>query len=57
MRVFDRGTGQILLYNDGWQRPAAPAEPSGGSTVDTEARAAIASLIAALGEAGVFPSG
>lgn len=56
MRVFDRGTGQILLYNGGWLRPSAPAEPSGGATVDIEARAAIASLIAALGEAGVFPS-
>lgn len=54
MRLFDRSTGQILLYRSGWQRPAAPAAPAGGTTVDTEARAAIAGLIAALANAGVF---
>jgi hypothetical protein len=56
MRLFDRATGQVLLYRGGWQRPAAPAEPTGGSTVDAEARTAIAGLIAALVDAGVFPS-
>jgi hypothetical protein len=56
MRLFDRESGQILLYRGGWERPAAPAEPSGGSTVDAEARTAIAGLIAALVEAGIFPS-
>jgi hypothetical protein len=56
MRLFDRSTEQTLLYRGGWQRPAAPAEPDGGTTVDAEARAAIAGLIAALAEAGVFPS-
>lgn len=56
MRVFDRATGQVLLYRGDWQRPTAPTAPAGGSTVDAEARAAIADLISALGEAGVFPS-
>jgi hypothetical protein len=56
MRVFDRSTGQLLLYRDGWQRPAAPALPSGGSVVDAEARAAIADLVATLAEAGILPS-
>lgn len=56
MRLFDRATGQVLLYRGGWQRPAAPAAPGGGGTVDAEARSAIADLIAALVEAGVFPS-
>jgi hypothetical protein len=56
MRLFDRTTGQVLLYRGGWQRAAAPAEPSAGSTVDAEARTAIADLIAALVDAGVFPS-
>lgn len=56
IRLFDRATGQFLLYRGGWQRPTAPAEPDGGTTVDAEARAAIAGLIAALAEAGVFPS-
>jgi hypothetical protein len=55
MRVFDRSTGQILLYRGGWQRPLAPAAPSGGATVDTEARTALADLITALTAAGIFP--
>jgi hypothetical protein len=56
MRLFDSSAGQVLLYRGGWQRPAAPPEPSGGATVDAEARTAISGLIAALVEAGVFPS-
>mgnify|MGYP005852816935 CR=1 FL=1 len=56
MRLFDRAAGQVLLYRGGWQRPAAPAEPDGGATVDAEARAAIAGLVAALVQAGVFSS-
>ena len=56
MRLFDSSTGQVVLYRGGWQRPATPAEPSGGTTVDAEARTAISGLIAALVEAGVFPT-
>lgn len=56
MRIFDRSTGQILLYNGGWKAPAAPASPTGGATIDIEARAAIDGLIAALREAGVLPA-
>jgi hypothetical protein len=55
MRLFDRATGQVLLYRNGWQRPVAPAEPSGGTVVDAEARTAIAELVAALIDAGVLP--
>lgn len=56
MRMFDRATGQMLLYRGGWQRPSAPAAPAGGASVDSEARAALADLIAALANAGVFPA-
>jgi hypothetical protein len=56
MRLFDSSTGQVLLYRSGWERPATPAEPSGGTTVDAEARTAISGLIAALVGAGVFPA-
>ncbi|MGX7893999.1 DUF2793 domain-containing protein [Tsuneonella sp. HG222] len=53
MRLFDASSGQILLYRDGWQRPAAPDLPTGGTTVDAEVRAALSGLIAALLEAGI----
>ena len=54
MLVLDRSTGQTIRYSGGWQRPAAPALPGGGTTVDSEARAAIADLVAALVAGGVL---
>ena len=56
MRLLDRSTGQLLLHRGGWQRPSAPAAPTGGTTIDAEARAALADLIAALANAGIFPA-
>ena len=56
MRLLDRATGQVLLYNGGRQRPAAPVLPGGGSVIDAEARTAIAELISALVDGGVLPS-
>ena len=56
MRLLDRSTGQMLLYRGGWQHPSAPAAPTGGTTVDAEARVALADLIAALAAAGIFPT-
>jgi len=55
MRVFDRSAAQIILFNATWQAPAAPASPTGGSTIDSEARAAIDALIIQLKASGVFP--
>ena len=46
--------GQDVRYRAGWQRPATPAGPAGGTTVDSEARAAIADLIAALIAGGLL---
>ncbi|GGC38158.1 hypothetical protein GCM10011371_26960 [Novosphingobium marinum] len=54
MRLLDRSTGQQVHYLNGWQRVESPAEPSGGSNVDTEARQAIVELMAALKGAGIF---
>lgn len=54
LRVFDRATEQTLLYNGGWTAPATPALPSGGATIDAEARAAIGVLIDRLRAAGIF---
>jgi len=54
LRVFDRGTGQDIRYRGGWQRAVTPAAPAGGATVDSEARTAIAALIAALIAGGIL---
>ena len=48
MRILDRSTGQERFYRAGWEVPNVPASPTGGSTVDAEARTAIDGLIAAL---------
>ena len=55
LRVLDRQTGQHILFAGDWRRPAAPPAPQGGPVVDSEARAAIAALVAALREARIFP--
>ncbi|MBW8785985.1 MAG: DUF2793 domain-containing protein [Novosphingobium sp.] len=57
MRLLDRSTGQEHRYSGGWLAPAAPAAPSGGATIDSEARSAIGAIVAALREAGIFPTG
>lgn len=54
LRVLDRATGQEIRYRDGWQRPATTPEPTGGATVDAEARAAIAELVDALIGSGIL---
>jgi len=57
MRVFDRASGAYLQFRNGWSSPETIAPPSGGSNVDIEARAAIASLINALGAGGLIIQG
>ena len=55
MRLLDRSTGQVKLYRGGWTAPTGPAGPSGGTTIDAEARTAIADLITVLSDAGILP--
>jgi hypothetical protein len=56
MRVLDRSTGQERRYLSAWRIAEIVVEPTGGSNVDAEARAAISQIIAALREAGIFPA-
>lgn len=54
MRIFDIAAGQSALFDGSWQRPETPPAPEGGATADLEARGAIATLIEALKNAGIF---
>lgn len=56
MRLLDKSNGQERRYASGWLAPTVTALPSGGTTIDAEARSAIADLIAALRTAGIFPA-
>ncbi|MFT4027601.1 MAG: DUF2793 domain-containing protein [Novosphingobium sp.] len=56
LSMLNRADGQIMRYRGGWVAPAAPAEPVGGATVDSEMRTAFAALLAALTAAGIFPA-
>ena len=54
LHLLDRSTGQDIRYLDGWQRPETPAAPTGGTTIDAEARAAIVALVEVLVAAGIL---
>jgi hypothetical protein len=54
LRVLEKPSGQEIRFVGGWQRPATPADPSGGTTVDAEARTAIAEVVEALIAAGIL---
>ncbi len=56
MRVLNRATGQEVRYHGSWKIANRPALPTGGTTVDMEARSAISALIASLTTAGVIPA-
>lgn len=54
MQILDRATEQRISFMGTWKRPNAPSAPTGGTTVDAEARTAINDLIAGLVEAGIL---
>jgi hypothetical protein len=56
MRLFDRAADRDLFFQSTWQSTSAPAAPTGGTVVDIEARAALATLIHALEQIGVLGS-
>ena len=56
MRLFDQSAGRMLHYGSGWKSLDEPTAPSGGSTVDNEARAAISEIIEGLKMIGLFPN-
>lgn len=56
MTVFDKSAGQTARFDGGWQRALAVTSPTGGATEDTQARDAVAELVAALQVAGILPT-
>ncbi|MBB3034532.1 DUF2793 domain-containing protein [Alteriqipengyuania lutimaris] len=51
-RVFDRSSGCLRVWRDGWLALVLPPAPEGGALVDTEARAALAALVEGLRSTG-----
>lgn len=56
LRLLNKATGQDLRYTTAWMAAARPATPSGGTTIDAEARAAIAGILACLTAGGILPA-
>ncbi len=55
MSVYDRSLDAARRFSEGWSRPAQIDLPSGGSTVDTQARDAIDQIISSLRLSGYLP--
>lgn len=55
MRILNRAKNQEVRFLSGWKAPGRPQTPAGGSTIDSEARNALAALIQCLSEAGILP--
>lgn len=54
LRVFDRSRGSFRVYIGAWLAPVAPTPPTGGATVDVEARAVLAAIVEKLVETGLL---
>ncbi|RGP41654.1 hypothetical protein BPTFM16_01961 [Altererythrobacter insulae] len=46
--VFNKELSQAIHYNNGWVPAASPSVPTGGTTIDSEARVAINQILEAL---------
>ncbi len=54
MTVYDRNIGASIHYDSSWQTAIEPGLPTGGTTVDAEARLALEELILALKTIGIL---
>jgi hypothetical protein len=54
MRLFDIAAGQSLFFRESWQSAGSVAAPTGGTVVDSEARAAIHQLLDTLRHVGIL---
>jgi Protein of unknown function (DUF2793) len=57
MRVFDRQLATHVVYGaNGWIEPALIADPTLGSVIDIEARAAISAILQVLRQSAAIPA-
>lgn len=54
MRLFDSGADQILFFKTGWHFAEAPAVPSTGAVIDSEARATLNQLVQVLRDIAIL---
>ena len=54
MRIFDVTSRVFYFFSSDWQAAVEPSAPTGGTVVDSEARAVLEILIEALKTAGIF---
>lgn len=54
MRIYDKTSACFRHYTGIWERCVIPATPTGGATIDAEARSVIANLLAKLVNAGIL---
>ena len=52
--VFDRAAQCFRRFTGIWEKPVAPSSPTGGATIDVEARDALVRILEKLVDAGVF---
>ena len=57
LRIFDKSVGCFRHFDGAWRSPAAPAAPSGGTTIDAEARAVLVNILETLADAGIISTG
>lgn len=54
LQLFDRAADHMVVFRSQWRRATAPANPTGGTVIDIEARAAVAALMQALSNVGIL---
>lgn len=55
LSVFNKELSHGIHFNDGWVSAAAPSIPTGGTTIDSEARVAITQILDALRITNLIP--
>ena len=55
LAVYDLAARQFAFFDGTWLRASQVSDPSGGATIDAEAREAIGKIVTALRTSGILP--